>query len=81
MTTPNENGKNMCPNPQLVEVERKEEKMTEEFQPQETQGKTTEDNANQAKKQATTIKMISPIFAGILNQAIRRPHRDRRVPQ
>lgn len=40
MTTPNENEKNMCPNPQLVEVERKEEKMTEEFQPQETQGKT-----------------------------------------
>jgi hypothetical protein len=40
MTTPNENGENMCPNPQLVEVERKEEKMKEEFQPQETQGKT-----------------------------------------
>jgi hypothetical protein len=32
MTTPNENGKNMCPNPQLVEVEKKEEKMTETTQ-------------------------------------------------
>jgi hypothetical protein len=38
MTTPNENEKNMCPNPQLVEVERKEERMTEATQ--ETQGKT-----------------------------------------
>ena len=61
-----ESEKNMCQNPQLVEVERKEEKMTEatheeEFQPQETQGKTTKDNDNQAKKQATTIKMISPM--------------------
>jgi len=32
MTTPNENGENMCPNPQLVEVERKEEKTTEATQ-------------------------------------------------
>jgi hypothetical protein len=32
MTTPNENEKNMCPNPQLVEVERKEERMTEPTQ-------------------------------------------------
>jgi hypothetical protein len=32
MTTPNENEKNMCPNTQLVEVERKEEKMTEATQ-------------------------------------------------
>ena len=30
MTTPNESGKNMCPNPQLVEVEKKEEEMTED---------------------------------------------------
>jgi len=36
MTTPNEN--EICPNPQLVEVERKEERMTEATQ--ETQGKT-----------------------------------------
>jgi len=36
MTTPNEN--EICPNPQLVEVEKKEEKMTEATQ--ETQGKT-----------------------------------------
>jgi hypothetical protein len=32
MTTPNENEKNMCPNPQLVEVEKKEESMTEATQ-------------------------------------------------
>jgi hypothetical protein len=36
MTTPNEN--EICPNPQLVEVEKKEERMTEATQ--ETQGKT-----------------------------------------
>jgi len=32
MTTQNENEKNMCPNPQLVEVEKKEESMTEATQ-------------------------------------------------
>jgi hypothetical protein len=32
MTTPNENEKNMCPNPQLVEVEKKEERMIETIQ-------------------------------------------------
>jgi hypothetical protein len=36
MTTPNENEKNMCSNPQLVEVERKEEKMTEAIQTNNT---------------------------------------------
>jgi hypothetical protein len=56
MTTPNEN--EICPNPQLVEVEKKEEKMTEKTkEPSPKQTATTK--RTQETKEKNNKKLLS----------------------
>jgi len=63
MTTPNENEKNMCPNPQLVEVEKKEEKMTEASPNQTAIFEASQDKIQPQDKTQPQIdneKLLSP---------------------
>ena len=58
MNTQNENEKNMCPNPQLVEVGKKEEKMTEATkEPSPKQTATTK--RTQETKEQNNKKLLS----------------------
>jgi hypothetical protein len=57
MTTPNEN--EICPNPQLVEVEKKEEKMNEKIEePSPNQTATTK--RTQETKEQNNKELLSP---------------------
>jgi hypothetical protein len=58
MTTPNENKKNMCPNPQLVEVERKEEKM-ENQKAEQSPNQRAIPETSQDKPQLDNKKLLS----------------------